>query len=158
MDYAKGSAMINSTQFENHSLSGGLTFRSGKLPDLLVWTQEQFKQHWVRHPLERHTVKIIGKDIQVPRWQQAIGASYSYTGSRNNAVPVPRSLIPLLEWSQQMIDSRLNGMLLNYYEGAEDYIGAHHDSTKGLVSGSPIVTISFGEKRIFRLTRWESRK
>ena len=158
MENVKGSAMINTTQFENHSLSGGLTFRSGKLPEQLVWSQEQFEHHWEKHPLERHMVKMIGKLIQVPRWQQAEGASYSYTGSRNNAIPVRRSLMPLLHWSQETIDSRLNGLLLNYYEGTEDYIGAHHDSTKGLVSGSPIVTISFGETRIFRLTRWECRK
>jgi alkylated DNA repair dioxygenase AlkB len=33
------------------------------------------------------------------------------------------------------------------------YISPHHDSTKGLVVGSPIVTISLGEERTFRPTR-----
>ena len=154
----KGIAMTDSTQFENHSLSGGLTFRSGTLPEKFVWSQAQFEQQWTQHPLERHLVKMIGKLIQVPRWQQAFGATYNYTGSRNNALPIPRSLMPLLDWSQRTIDSRLNGLLLNWYEGSEDYIGPHHDSTTGLVTGSPIVTISFGEQRTFRLTRWEGRK
>src|SRR5262249_29056400 len=32
------------------------------------------------------------------------------------------------------------------------YIGPHHDSVKHMVEGAPIVTVSFGEERIFRLT------
>ena len=43
-------------------------------------------------------------------------------------------------------------MLLNWYDAAQrHYIGAHRDSTVGLVSGAPIVTISLGATRTFRL-------
>ena len=44
--------------------------------------------------------------------------------------------------------------MLNWYDGKlGHYIGPHHDSDKGLVVGSHIVTISLGEGRVFRLTR-----
>ena len=144
--------------FNDYPLNDGLVFHTGTLPRDLVWTDTDFERLWNRHPHERHTVIMIGKPVQVPRWQQAYGANYSYTGSRNNALPIPRELLALLEWSRKTIDDRLNGLLLNWYSGAEDYIGAHHDSTKELVQGSPIVTISFGETRVFRLTRWERRQ
>ena len=49
-------------------------------------------------------------------------------------------------------------MLLNFYNGSGDYIGQHHDKTKGLITETPIVTISFGETRIFRLTKWRGKE
>ena len=87
------------------------------------------------------------------RFQQAYGANYDYSGSRNNALPISPSLRPLLEWVQAYIDPRLNGLLLNWYAGCDHYIGPHHDSTRGLIPGMPIVTLSFGETRTFRLTQ-----
>lgn len=56
------------------------------------------------------------------------------------------------------VDERLNGMLLNWYDGSlGHYIGKHRDSTKKLVHGVPIVTISFGEQRTFRLRPWKKK-
>ena len=43
-------------------------------------------------------------------------------------------------------------MLINWYDGSKGhYIGPHRDSPEGLLEDAPIVTISFGEERIFRL-------
>lgn len=50
-----------------------------------------------------------------------------------------------------VLDQRLNGLLLNWYQGPDHHIGPHRDNTTDLVEGSPIVTISFGEQRTFRL-------
>jgi alkylated DNA repair dioxygenase AlkB len=58
-----------------------------------------------------------------------------------------------LEWTQSTIEPALCGLLLNWYRGRSEYIGTHRDSIQELVRGTPIVTISFGESRIFRLTR-----
>lgn len=93
-----------------------------------------------------------GKLVETPRWQQAFGRDYHYTGRINEALPIPEELWPLLLWSQSAIDETLNGLLLNWYEGPEHYIGPHHDSRMNMVKKSPIVTVSFGETRIFRLT------
>ena len=38
--------------------------------------------------------------------------------------------------------------------GAQD-IGAHRDSTVGMIEGAPIVTLSLGEERIFRMRPWK---
>ena len=56
-----------------------------------------------------------------------------------------------LEWACKVIDPRLNGLLLNWYDGKlGHYIGAHRDSTVGLVNHSVIVMVSLGEDRITR--------
>ena len=65
-------------------------------------------------------------------------------------------LAPLLGWSRAHIDARFNGLLLNWYDGMLGHrIGPHRDDEKELVKGAPIVTISFGETRTFRLRRWK---
>jgi len=44
--------------------------------------------------------------------------------------------------------------LLNWYDGQQGhYIGAHRDDTRDLHKDSPIVTISLGQERIFRMRR-----
>jgi hypothetical protein len=76
-----------------------------------------------------------GRPIKTPRWQQAYGADYHYTGRTNAALSVPAILEPLHHWARQAIDDRLNGLLLNWYDGAlGHYIGPHHDSTKKMVT------------------------
>lgn len=127
-------------------------FASKKPIPQFVLDEVAFKKIWDLHPLEYHLVKIHGKEIPTPRWQQAYGKNYRYTGSKNNALPIPNILKVFLEWSQENIDKRLNGLLLNWYDGLKShYIGAHRDSTRDLKEGSPIVTISLGEERIFRM-------
>lgn len=113
---------------------------------------EEFELLWNKHPKEFHEVVIHGKKIKTPRWQQAYGKNYEYTGSRNNALPIEYINGKYLKWCQTNIDNRLNGLLLNWYDGkSSHYIGKHRDSIKGLLEDSPIVTISLGEERVFRL-------
>lgn len=142
-----------SSSLTEHQLSDGCRFNAGELPAPLIWDQADFEHFWAEHPAERHPIKIHGKSLLTPRFQQAYGANYDYSGSRNNALPIPASLRPLLEWVQAHVDPRHNGMLLNWYDGCDHYIGEHHDSTKGLIPGAPIVTLSFGETRVFRLSQ-----
>lgn len=131
---------------ENHHLF------LGELPQEFDLNQQKFQEFWNLHPEAYHTIIIRGKEIPTPRWQQAYGKNYSYTGSQNNALPISEELIPFLEWPQENIHPDLNGLLLNWYEGQrKHYIGAHRDDTRQLVNETPIVTISLGEERIFRM-------
>jgi len=102
-----------------------------------------------------HEIKIGGRPQKTPRRQQAFGKDYQYTGRVNRALPVPPMLGPLLVWATATIDERLNGLLINWYDGElGHYIGKHRDSTKNLIKGAPIVTVSFGEERVFRLRQY----
>src|SRR5690606_27068782 len=114
------------------------------------------------HPSEFHRIKIHGREVKTPRWQQAYGKDYEYTGRVNPALPFETLTVPipkveaLVSWCRERIDDRLNGLLRNWYDGSlGHYIGKHRDSRTRMVSGAPIVTISFGESRVFRLRPWK---
>ncbi len=141
--------------FERHDLGDEHVFFTGWLPTQLVPDVAQFESMWTMHPVEYHEVKIHGRLVCTPRWQQAFGMDYHYSGGVNRALPLPSILKPLVAWAKDTIDDRLNGVLLNWYEGKlGHYIGRHRDSTVNMVSGAAIVTMSFGEGRIFRLRPW----
>jgi alkylated DNA repair dioxygenase AlkB len=139
--------------FTAHDLGDGHQFLTGAIPADLTWNASRFEEVWELHPAGKHVINMPGGPVETPRWQQAFGADYHYTGRTNRALPVPDILAPLREWARETIDPRLNGLLLNWYDGAGHYIGPHHDSTRDMVPDSPIVTLSFGETRVFRLTR-----
>ena len=144
-------AILNATQVdETHR------FYTGQIPRSLHWDQDLFDEIFAGHPAERNWIKMHGKSVQIPRHQQAFGATYHFSGQDNEALPISVHLRPLLDWVQLSVDPRLNGLLLNYYTGRDEYIGQHRDSIRDLVPGSPIVTVSFGEERVFRLSPGKS--
>ena len=142
--------------FRSHQLDDKYFFFIGTLPDHLRLSAPGFEELWDLHPDDYHEIKMHGRLVKTPRWQQAYGADYHYTGRVNKALAVPALLQPLLEWSQNVVAAELNGILLNWYDGSlGHYIGRHRDSIKNMVVGAPIVTISFGEARTFRLRPWK---
>jgi alkylated DNA repair dioxygenase AlkB len=143
--------------FECHDLGDGNTIHTGFLSPALVPDALQFEALWQLHPTEYHRIKMHGRLVSTPRWQQAYGRDYHYTGRLNKALPVPKKVESLVAWVRDQIDVRLNGILVNWYDGAlGHYIGRHRDSRTNMVAGTPIVTLSLGEERIFRLRPWPS--
>ncbi|MDB9524377.1 alpha-ketoglutarate-dependent dioxygenase AlkB [Oscillatoria sp. CS-180] len=115
----------------------------------------QFMELWSLHPPEYNTIKVHGRVVQTPRWEQAYNQSYCYSGYTNLAKPVPEIILPIWQWMKEAVDERLNGILMTWYAGnLGHYIGKHRDSTQNLIPGSPIVTLSLGESRVFRLRPW----
>lgn len=93
---------------------------------------------------------MLGRPVKRTEW-------ITTSAAKSTARPVPALLTLLLAWSRDTIDNWLNGLLLNWYDGRlGHYIGRHRDSTKNMVHGAPIVTISFGEQRLFRLRQWQA--
>jgi alkylated DNA repair dioxygenase AlkB len=140
--------------FHPHELTEGNLLFVGCLPDHLLGDDASFELLWGLQPTQRPWIKMAGRPVQIPRNQQAYGADYAFSGQISRALQVPEVLLPYLDWSREVIDCRLNGLLVNWYDGATaDYIGPHHDKTTALVKDTPIVTISCGASRTFRLTR-----
>ena len=143
-------------KFTEHKLDDTCSIFTGQLPTELVPDQDSFETFWNLHPEAYHSIKLFEKVLKTPRWQQAYNKDYQYSGSKNNAEPVPEILKPYWQWCQDNIHTELNGLLLNWYDGSlGHYIGKHRDSIDGLVQGTPIVTISFGQERIFRMRPWQ---
>lgn len=111
---------------------------------------------WDLHPKEFPEILIHGRRVKTPRWGKAFGRDYRFSGQLAQADPIPSLLEPVLDWVRNTIDERLNGLLLNWYDGSlGHYIGKHRDKTTGMIAGTPIVTVSFGEARVFRLRKWK---
>lgn len=143
-------------ELTKHLLDESHAFLVGELPRELRLDEKRFEELWALHPETFHEIKMHGKLVKTPRWQQAYGADYRYTGNVNKALPVPPILEPLHAWARTEIDERLNGLLLNWYDPErEQYIGKHRDSTIDMIEGAPIVTVSFGGERAFRLRPWK---
>jgi alkylated DNA repair dioxygenase AlkB len=129
----------------------------GRLPGSLMPDLMTFQALWQMHPEEFHDFERAGRVVKTPRWQQAYGMDYHYSGRINRALPIPAVLKPFLSWSQRFA-GELNGLLLNWYDGQRGhYIGSHRDSVENMLKGAPIVTISLGEERTFRLRPWPPR-
>ncbi|GAB1543389.1 hypothetical protein NUACC21_60630 [Scytonema sp. NUACC21] len=142
--------------FECHQLDEKHKFWTGTLPAQFHLKQSEFDALWAIHPCDFHEIQMHGRLVKTPRWQQAYGVDYRYTGRVNKALPLPSLLEPLGQWTKDNIDNRLNGILLNWYDGKlGHYMGKHRDSTINMLSDAPIVTISYGEERIFRLRPWK---
>jgi alkylated DNA repair dioxygenase AlkB len=122
--------------FEDHALDDGHHLFVGRLPEGLRPDEAGFETLWALHPDDYHVIQMHGRPVETPRWQQAYGADYHYTGRTNAALPVPAELEPFRDWACRAVDARLNGLLLNWYDGdLGHYIGPHHDSVKGMVRG-----------------------
>ena len=131
-------------------------FYTGNLPEKLILSADKFDNLWSERPDEYHKILIHGREVDTPRWQQAFGHDYDYTGRVNYARPLLPVLEPLVSWCQNEIDERLNGVLVNWYDvSLLHYIGKHRDSVKDMIAGCPIVTLSFGGSRTFRLRPWK---
>ena len=134
--------------FEGQELGVGCMFWVGQLPPSIVPSPLRWAALWQMHPVEFHEIMIHGRLVKTPRWQQAYGADYHYTGRVNTALPTPSILVSFLNWARGNIDPRLNGLLLNWYDGRlGHYIGRHRDSIKHMIPGAPIVTMSFAGLR-----------
>lgn len=130
-----------------------------RLADGLRAELDSFESLWALHPPDFHPIKMGGRWVQTPRWQQAYGADYRYTGHVNRGLPIPEALAPILTFVRTEIDARLNGLLLNWYDAERGhYIGPHRDTIRDLVRGAPIVTVSLGATRTFRLRRYQQKR
>lgn len=129
----------------------------GHLPASLAFSPVQFEALWQIHPPRFSEIVMHGRSVRTPRWQESYGVDYAFAGRVSHALPIPSLLAPLLDWTRQMIDSSLNGLLVNWYDSAlGHYIGPHRDSKARRITGSPIVMVSFGQSRTFRLRPWRS--
>lgn len=141
--------------FMAHPLGDGHVLHIGALPPALRPDAAAFEALWALHPADYHVISMHGREVATPRWQQAYGADYRYTGQVNRALPLTPAIRPFLSWAQTTIDPRLNGLLFNWYEAERGhYIGKHRDSRIGMIDGAPIVTISLGAERTFRMRPW----
>ena len=111
----------------------------------------ELDEMWEAHPDERPVGIIMGRAVQFPRYTQAFGRDYTYTGQVARARPfidAPRTLQAVLEalHSTPTLAGH-NQALANWYAtepgGKPDYMGPHSDDERELIPGAPIVSLSW---------------
>lgn len=123
------------------------------LPECLAF---DFDTLWNLHPEEYGLVKMQGKLIHTPRWQQTYGRSYKYSGMNHPELPIPEKFKIFFDWANESGYGPFNQMLINWYQNGLHYIGKHRDSSEELEPDSPILSISLGETRTFRIRDYSS--
>ncbi len=107
----------------------------------------------------------MGRRVTFPRFTQAYGVDYSYTGQRAHALPfdaAPPQVVDAYETFREPMHDAMpavapNSALLNFYETSPqsaDYMGPHSDDERSLVAAAPIVSLTWctqGHRRRFRL-------
>lgn len=147
--------MKDLANFTRHLLADGNSLFVGELPSKLRFTPELFNALWQMQPAAATVIHMHGRKVPIPRKQQAYGTDYHFSGQTSHALPVPEMLAPILAWAREAVYEALNGLLLNWYDGRlGHYIGKHRDSRVNMIPGAPIVTISLGEERTWRLAPW----
>ena len=119
--------------------------------DLLL---EELEPHFYSD--EESRVLVFGQWRNIPRRQFAMGddgLTYRYSG---NTVPaMPWDTCPTVRAIRDHIRRTLgvpvSFVLVNYYADGTRHIGWHSDDEKDLDPEQPIVSLSFGELRAFRL-------
>src|SRR4051812_23442051 len=96
-------------EFRAFKLDDRHLFFVGELPADLRLGEADFESTWCLHPQEYHEIKMHGRLVRTPRWQQAFGRDYRYTGRTNMALPVPARLEPISQWARSNVHERLNG-------------------------------------------------
>lgn len=130
-----------------------------QLPENLKPNEKEFEDLWNLHPQEHSTVFVGGKWTPIPRYQQAYGKPYKFSGKTHNALPIPDIIQKYLDYANELgydetYASKFNMALVNWYRDGQDYIGAHSDDERDLVknkNGETVVfSISLGQTRKFR--------
>ena len=103
--------------------------------------------------------KLFGKEITFHR---SIGffaksGGYRFSGQTIRTGDFTPELQTLLNKVNETLNESFNGILINIYHSGEDYISAHSDDEKELISDC-VAAISIGESRIFRIRDKKTKK
>jgi len=128
----------------------------GTLP---AWMRAlNFDQLWALRPTERSQIRLYGKTYDVPRRQRSYGRDYTFAGTSHPAASMPPPLQAFMRWSGTLELGTFDQLMVNWYADGNDCIAAHADDEPQLVVGAPIVTVSLGATRTFRVRDAATRK
>ncbi|CAF1079062.1 unnamed protein product [Didymodactylos carnosus] len=115
-------------------------------------------------PRDTFKFKIFGQINLLPRDKAFYGdvhekdgsyPLYRYEASKDAEYPQVKQWTPVLQRLRNILlektGQRCNHLVVNQYRNNNDHIGYHVDKTRDFVQNASVLTLSFGEKRLFRL-------
>lgn len=107
-------------------------------------------------PWQQREVRVFGRSVPQPRltaWYGDAGASYSYSGVRNDPLAWTPELADLCDYVAMATGATYNSVLLNCYRDGGDSVAWHSDDERELGVDPTIASISLGAPRLFQLRR-----
>lgn len=104
-------------------------------------------------PWQHADIAIYGKRVKMPRltcWYGDPGATYVYSGLRNEPRPWTPALSELRAEVETTAAHSLNSVLLNYYRDGNDYMSWHRDDEPELGPQPTIASVTLGATRRFQ--------
>ena len=121
------------------------------LPDDLKFNENDIQEIWNLKPETRGKVTVFNKTFDTPRFQQSYGIDYAFSGNVAKALHIPKIFNKYLDFFSNKYNVNFNMILVNWYENGDHYIGMHSDDEKQMIPYSPVITISLGETRKFKI-------
>ncbi len=103
---------------------------------------------------QQEEIVISGKKVLVPRlvcWYGDVGASYTYSGVNHQPQAWTEELLEIKSRIETFCGFTFNSVLANLYRDGTDSMGWHADKEKELGVNPAIASMSFGEKRLFKI-------
>jgi alkylated DNA repair dioxygenase AlkB len=124
------------------------------LPEEWVVRMEDIVSEIDNNLVKRPKIMVFGKECEQNRSvgffsNESIG--YKYSGKLAASQPLTDNLSQLMGFVNEFFNADFNGILINKYEGGDDYISAHSDDEHGLSSNAGVIALSVGAVRTFRI-------
>jgi len=132
---------------------------NGRLKFVHALYSEEQSQYFYQNLLEQtlwreEQIEVWGKLYQQPRlcaWYGDQGSDYSYSGIHLVANAWTATLSELKHKVESISGSSYNSVLINLYRDQHDSVGWHSDDEPELGTQATIASLSFGERRTFKL-------
>ncbi|WP_281754992.1 alpha-ketoglutarate-dependent dioxygenase AlkB family protein [Neptunitalea chrysea] len=105
-------------------------------------------------PWRQDEITVFGKTYPQPRLTALYATNnltYSYSGIKMEPLPFTNTLNTIKEKVETISGNTFTTCLLNLYRNGQDSNGWHADNEKELGKNPIIASVSFGEKRLFKL-------
>lgn len=126
-------------------------------PGWIADAQQEFEELSTAIAWEQNDITIAGRTTPLPRLTCWMGdAAYTYSGVRNDPMPMPQRLRRIKERLETATAATYNSCLANLYRDGQDSIGYHSDDEPELGPRPVIASISLGGRRRFHLKHQRS--
>jgi alkylated DNA repair dioxygenase AlkB len=111
---------------------------------------------WSLKPEKKDKISLMGKEVELPRFQLMFGRVYKYNTLIEEEVRESISSVPFLEELRIFceknakenygLDINYDMVLVNFYYDGTSYIGPHSDKLTGIRKDAPIYSFTYCEE------------
>jgi alkylated DNA repair dioxygenase AlkB len=117
-----------------------------------IASEFEFKQVCAFSRLEQHEITVYGRTYPQPRLVEWFGpCDYHYSSVTLKAQPLRDVVLKVWARVQDFTGVALNSCLTNFYRDGADTVGWHSDDEPLFDPRKPIVSVSFGADRQFKM-------